>query len=160
MQMTNLGHAVAHLEYSRFINMRTRLRTNECAYAYLANLVEKLWKVLLYVQILNDSGRLLKWPVLFILEAAQNRTITITFFKFHVSFRSVRLRIWCSWFFMSFPFSLALLLVSWSRRFLCPTWMTWMNWFNTSASCSTSQPLWPASSFCWSCLVRTSTPAA
>ncbi len=28
MKMTNLGHKVAHLEYSKFINIRMWLRTN------------------------------------------------------------------------------------------------------------------------------------
>jgi len=35
MQMTNLRHVVTHLEYSKFVNIRTRLRTNSCVYAHL-----------------------------------------------------------------------------------------------------------------------------
>lgn len=33
MQITNLSLAVAHLEQSKFINVRTRLRTRSCKYA-------------------------------------------------------------------------------------------------------------------------------
>ncbi len=32
MQMTNLVHAAAHLENSKLTKIRTRLRTNSCAY--------------------------------------------------------------------------------------------------------------------------------
>lgn len=35
VQITNLGHAVAHLEYSEFINITTRLKTNSCAYTHV-----------------------------------------------------------------------------------------------------------------------------
>lgn len=34
MQMINLGHVAAHLQNSKFINIRTRLRTNVCVVNY------------------------------------------------------------------------------------------------------------------------------
>ncbi len=37
MQMTNLVHAATHLEYSKFTNIRTELRTNSYAYARVVN---------------------------------------------------------------------------------------------------------------------------
>lgn len=126
-------------------------------FAWVVNSAQKLQKVLLCIQIKKYSGKLIKMTCAIY---PGNCTKPDNCF-FPVSMwvlGQCTLRIWCSWLFMSFPFSLALQLASWSHRFLCPTWMTWMNWLNTSASCFTSQPLWPASSFCWSCLVRTSIP--
>ncbi len=37
MQMTNLGHSSTHLEYSKIITIRTRLRNNSRVYACAMN---------------------------------------------------------------------------------------------------------------------------
>lgn len=51
IQMTNLKHAAAHLENSKFINIRMRLRTNECSYIHCELGRDFSREVLLCVQI-------------------------------------------------------------------------------------------------------------